>query len=118
MTSITTLTETTIQAAQAPVRILIVDDHGMVRFGLRGYLQSMPGLAVAGEASTAEEALELLEHTEIDVVLMDLALPGMSGAQATRLIVQRYPRVRVLVLTSFLDDDHVLPAIRAGAMGY
>ncbi len=104
--------------AQAPIRVLIVDDHGMVRFGLRGYLQSTPGLAVAGEASTAEEALNLLETVDIDVVLMDLALPAMSGAEATRLIKQRYPNMRVLVLTSFLDDDHILPAIRAGAAGY
>jgi DNA-binding NarL/FixJ family response regulator len=105
-------------AAQPPIRILIVDDHGMVRFGLRGYLQSTPGLHVAGEAASAEEALTLLETLNIDVVLMDLALPKMSGAEATRLIKQRYPDVQVLVLTSFLDDDHILPAIRAGARGY
>ncbi len=104
--------------AHPPIRILIVDDHGMVRFGLRGYLQSTPGLTVVGEAATAEEALDLLEKLEIDVVLMDLALPRMSGAEATRLIVQQHPGTRVLVLTSFLDDDHILPAIRAGAAGY
>lgn len=103
---------------QSAIRILIVDDHGMVRFGLRGYLQSTPGLTVMGEASSAEEALELLDKLDINVVLMDLALPEMSGADATRLIKQRYPDVRVLVLTSFLDDDHILPAIRAGAAGY
>ncbi len=103
---------------QSDIRILIVDDHGMVRFGLRGYLHSTPGLTVAGEASSAEEALALLETLDINVVLMDLALPEMSGAEATRLIRQRYPDVRVLVLTSFLDDDHILPAIRAGAAGY
>ena len=101
-----------------PIRILIVDDHGMVRFGLRGYLESTPGLTVVGEASNAEDALALIEQLEIDVVLMDLALPNMSGAQATRQIKQSHPGVRVLVLTSFLDDDHVFPAIRAGAAGY
>ncbi len=106
------------EGSQPPIRILIVDDHGMVRFGLLGYLQSTPGLTVVGEAATAEEALELLETLEIDVVLMDLALPRMSGADATRLIIQRHPGIRVLVLTSFLDDDHILPAIRAGAAGY
>ncbi len=103
---------------QAPIRILIVDDHGMVRFGLRGYLQSTPGLTVAGEACSAEEALTALETLDIDIVLMDLVLPGMSGAEATQLIKQRHPQIRVLVLTSFLDDDHVLAAIRAGAAGY
>ena len=103
---------------QSPIRILIVDDHGMVRFGLRGYLQSMPGLTVEGEASSAEQALELLETLDIDVVLMDLVLPNMSGSEATRLIKQRHPAIRVLVLTSFLDDEHILPAIRAGAVGY
>jgi NarL family two-component system response regulator LiaR len=107
-----------VEVSDLPIRILIVDDHGMVRFGLRGYLQSTPGLAVAGEAASAEDALTLLESLDIDVVLMDLALPGMSGAEATRLIAQRYANVRVLVLTSFLDDDHILPAIRAGAAGY
>jgi DNA-binding NarL/FixJ family response regulator len=103
---------------QSDIRILIVDDHGMVRFGLRGYLHSTPGLTVVGEASSAEEALALLEKLDINVVLMDLALPEMSGADATRLIRQRYPHIKVLVLTSFLDDDHILPAIRAGASGY
>src|SRR5689334_9244664 len=104
--------------AQSDIRILIVDDHGMMRFGLRGYLQSTPGLAVVGEASSAEEALNLLETLDINVVLMDLALPEMSGAEATRLIKQRHPEVKVLVLTSFLDEDHILPAIRSGAAGY
>ncbi len=101
-----------------PIRILIVDDHGMVRFGLRGYLESTPGLTVVGEASNAEDALVLIDQLDIDVVLMDLALPKMSGAQATRQIKQSHPDVRVLVLTSFLDDYHVFPAIRAGAAGY
>ncbi|HVO42740.1 MAG TPA: response regulator transcription factor [Aggregatilineales bacterium] len=100
------------------IKILIVDDHGMVRFGLRGYLQTTPGLTVVGEAACAEDALNLLDTQPIDVVLMDLALPKMSGADAIRLIVQRHPEVRVLVLTSFLDDAHTLPAIRAGATGY
>lgn len=100
------------------IKILIVDDHGMVRFGLRGYLQTTPGIAVVGEAACAEEALQILDAQPIDVVLMDLALPRMSGPEAIRIIVQRHPEVRVLVLTSFLDDAHTLPAIRAGATGY
>ncbi|MBZ0287240.1 MAG: response regulator transcription factor, partial [Anaerolineae bacterium] len=101
-----------------PIRILIADDHGMVRFGLRGYIETMPGLQVVGEAATGEEVLELLETQAVDIILMDLVLPGMSGAEATHIIAARYPNVRVIILTSFLDSAHVLPAIRSGAAGY
>jgi two-component system, NarL family, response regulator LiaR len=102
----------------SPIRVLVVDDHGMVRFGLRGYLESVPNLQVVGEASSGEQALELMESVDVDIVLMDLVLPGMSGADATREIAKRYQSVRVIILTSFLDDAHILPAIRAGAAGY
>jgi DNA-binding NarL/FixJ family response regulator len=102
----------------APIRILIADDHGMVRFGLRGYIETMPGLEVAGEAASGEEVLSLLEKLEVDIILMDLVLPGISGADATRVIAEKYPNVRVIILTSFLDSGHVLPAIRSGAAGY
>jgi DNA-binding NarL/FixJ family response regulator len=101
-----------------PIRVLIVDDHGVVRFGLRGYVQSVPYLTVVGEAGSGEEALSLMEHIGADVVLMDLVLPGISGAEATQEIMKRFPAVRVIILTSFLDDEHILPAIRAGAAGY
>ncbi|MBL8131826.1 MAG: response regulator transcription factor [Anaerolineae bacterium] len=100
------------------IRVMIVDDHGMVRFGLRGYIETMPGLKVVGEAGSGEEALRLLETTEVDIILMDLVLPGMSGADATGIIAERYPEVRVIIMTSFIDSAHVLPAIRAGAAGY
>ncbi len=102
----------------AVVRVLIVDDHGMVRFGLRGFIESVPYLCVVGEAATAEEALTLIKKLAVDVVLMDLVLPGLSGAAATREIATHFPNIRVLILTSFLDEAHVLPAIRAGAAGY
>ena len=102
----------------SPIRILIVDDHGMVRFGLRGYLASVPYLTVAGEATCGEEALDLLNRLTVDIVLMDLVLPGLSGAETTRQIGTKFPKVRVIILTSFLDEQHVLPAIRAGAAGY
>jgi DNA-binding NarL/FixJ family response regulator len=102
----------------SPIRILIADDHGMVRFGLRGYIETMPGLEVVGEAASGEEVLSLLETEAVDIVLMDLVLPGISGAEATRIISMRYPNVRVIILTSFLDSAHVLPAIRSGAAGY
>ncbi len=102
----------------SPIRVLIVDDHGMVRFGLRGYIESVPNLQVVGEAASGEQALQLMASVGVDIVLMDLVLPGISGADATREIAKRYPSVRVIILTSFLDDAHILPAIRAGAAGY
>lgn len=101
-----------------PIRVMIVDDHGMVRFGLRGYLETVPMLQVVGEAGSGEEALDLLQNLEVDIVLMDLVLPGMSGAQAIQCISERYPNLRVIVMTSFLDTAHVLSAVRAGAAGY
>ncbi len=102
----------------SPIRIVIADDHGMVRYGLRGYIESMPGLQVVGEAASGEEVLSLLRTEVVDVVLMDLLMPGISGAEATRIIAAHYPNVRVIILTSFLDSAHVLPAIRSGAAGY
>ncbi len=102
----------------SPIRIIIVDDHGMVRFGLRGYIETIPSLQVVGEAGSAEEVLELLTTVEVDIVLMDLVLPGMSGAEAIQHINVDHPRVRVIVMTSFLDAGHVLSAVRAGAAGY
>lgn len=100
------------------IRVLIVDDHGMVRFGLRGYIETTPSLTVVGEASSGEDALAQLETLAVDIVLMDLVMPGISGADATRVIGERWPEVKVIILTSFLDGAHVLPAIRAGAAGY
>jgi len=100
------------------IRIMIVDDHGMVRFGLRGYLETVPTMHVVSEAGSGEEALSQLQTLDVDIVLMDLVLPGMSGAQAIQHIREHYPRVRVIVMTSFLDADHVLSAVRAGAAGY
>ncbi|MFN8531367.1 MAG: response regulator transcription factor [Anaerolineae bacterium] len=100
------------------IRLMIVDDHGMVRFGLRGYIETIPSMSVVGEAGSGEEALELLKTLDVDIILMDLVLPGMSGAQAIQHIRDCYPRVRVIVMTSFLDAAHVLSAVRAGAAGY
>jgi DNA-binding NarL/FixJ family response regulator len=105
-------------ANNSPIRIVIVDDHGMVRFGLRGYIETIPALKVVGEAGSGEEALDLLKTLDTDIVLMDLVLPGMSGAEAIQHIGALYPEVRVIVMTSFLDTGHVLSAVRAGAAGY
>jgi two-component system, NarL family, response regulator LiaR len=100
------------------IRILIVDDHAVVREGLRTFLELQDGLEVVGEAGDGEEALPLAERLEPDVVLMDLVMPKLDGVGAMRELRRRVPGARVIVLTSFLEDDRLLPAIRAGAAGY
>lgn len=101
-----------------PVRVLLCDDHEMVRAGLRSFFDVQDGIEVVGEAGTAEQALALIGRTRPDVVLMDLMLPGMSGVEAVRRISADHPAVKVLVLTSFSSDSTVLEAVRAGAAGY
>lgn len=100
------------------ITVLIVDDHAVVREGLRTYLQLEEHVEVVGEAANGRDALALAEQLRPDVVLMDLQMPEMDGVAATRAIKERLPGSHVVVLTSFTDDQHVLPAIRAGATGY
>jgi NarL family two-component system response regulator LiaR len=100
------------------IRVLIVDDHAIVRKGICALLATEPGVHVVGEAHDGQEAIAQAERLEPDVVLMDLVMPGTDGLEATRRITARQPAVRVLVLTSFDGDDKVFPAIRAGALGY
>lgn len=100
------------------VRILIVDDHPVVRMGLRGMLQAYDDLEVVGEAGSGDEAVVLAAAARPDVVLMDLRMPGMDGATATARICQSTPGARVLVLTTYETDADILPAIEAGATGY
>jgi DNA-binding NarL/FixJ family response regulator len=102
----------------APVRVLIVDDHPVVRNGLRGMLDGEPGVAVVGEASDGAEALAVADRLAPDVVLMDLRMPGMDGIQATAAFAARGPTPRVLVLTTYDTDADVLRAVEAGATGY
>ncbi len=101
-----------------PVRVLIVDDHPVVRDGLRGVFGAEPDVEVVGEAADGAEALALVAQAPVDVVLMDLRMPAMGGVEAIRRLREVAPDVRVLVLTTFDTDSDVLPAIEAGATGY
>lgn len=100
------------------VRIVIADDHEVVRMGIKALLHQHADLCVVGEASTGEEAIEQAELHHPDVVVMDIRMPGMSGVDACRRIVQRVPGTRVVILTSFAEDELLFSAIRAGASGY
>jgi DNA-binding NarL/FixJ family response regulator len=100
------------------IRVLIADDHAVVRQGLRTFLELQDEIEVVGEAADGIEALELVQRTEPDVALLDLVMPRLGGLEAIRRIREVAPATRVLVLTSFADDDTVLPALRAGAAGY
>jgi DNA-binding NarL/FixJ family response regulator len=100
------------------IRLLIVDDHPVVRDGLRGMFTGVPGFEVVGEASDGGEALSLAEALKPDVILMDLHMPGMDGVEAIRQLERRGSPARVLVLTTYDQDSYVLPAIQAGATGY
>jgi len=99
-------------------RVVLVDDHELVRLGLRTLIDDQPDLEVVGEAGTAAEAIRVVERTRPDVALMDIRIPGEGGIEATRQITTRFPQTKVVMLTSFADDDLVVRAIGAGAVGY
>lgn len=101
-----------------PIRLLIADDHPMFRDGLRALIGSLADMSLLGEAITGEEAVALAEALQPDVVVMDLQMPGGTGIQATRRILQTTPHIGVLVVTMFEDDANVFAALRAGAGGY
>jgi NarL family two-component system response regulator LiaR len=100
------------------IRVVLVDDHPVVRQGVRAVLESRPGIVVVGEAGDGATAVAEVERLRPDVVLMDLVMPGLGGPAAIRRIRERAPSVRVLVLTSFASEDQVVPAVQAGAAGY
>ena len=100
------------------IRVLIADDHAVVRQGLRTFLELQDGIEVVGEAADGEEALAAAERLRPDVVLMDLVMPRLDGVDGDRRMRERSPATRVIVLTSFADDDKLFPAVRAGAAGY
>jgi NarL family two-component system response regulator LiaR len=100
------------------ISVLLVDDHSVVRMGLRAYFQTLPDIEVVGEAGAGADAVRLVGELAPDVVLMDLLLPGMDGVEATRQIKKVSPATQVIVLTSYHEDEHIFPAIRAGALSY
>ncbi len=102
----------------AKKKILLVDDHEVVRLGLKSLLEHHEQFEVVAEASTAQEAIEMVEKYHPDVVLMDIRLPGQSGIDACEEITERWPDVRVVILTSYAEDEMLFSAIRAGASGY
>ena len=101
-----------------PISILIVDDHEVVRNGIRAYLETLPKFNVVGEAASGEEAIKMAGELIPDVVLMDLVMPGMDGIETTREVKKISPRTQIVVLTSYHEDEQIFPALKAGAISY
>ncbi len=103
---------------EAAIRVVLVDDHAVVRKGVRALLDREPGIQVVGEAEDGEEAVRLVAQLRPDITLMDLEMPGMGGVEATRQIAERHPGAKIVVLTSHAAEEDVFPALKAGAVGY
>jgi NarL family two-component system response regulator LiaR len=101
-----------------PISIILVDDHEVVRNGVRAYLETLPDFQVVGEAASGEEAIGLVSDLIPDIVLMDLIMPGLDGVETIRRIKKISPRTQVVVLTSYHEDVHIFPALKAGAISY
>ena len=100
------------------IRIVVADDHAVVRQGLRSFLSLQEDMEVVGEAADGAEAVDAVERLQPDVVLMDMVMPGVDGLSAIRRLLELRPETRIVVLTSYADEDQVVPAVRAGAAGY
>jgi DNA-binding NarL/FixJ family response regulator len=101
-----------------PIRILLADDHTLVRAGIRSLLENIEGVEVIAEASDGREALRLVKTHRPDLVLMDIAMPGLNGLEAAARIAKKFPHVRVIILSMYVNEEYILQALRAGAMGY
>lgn len=100
------------------ISVLLVDDHAMVRQGVKAFLITQPDLSVVGEAGSGEEAIQLAAQLIPDVILMDLIMPNMDGVETTRRVKHVSPRSQIVVLTSYHEDEHIFPALKAGALSY
>jgi NarL family two-component system response regulator LiaR len=100
------------------IRVLLVDDHEMVRIGVSSYLSSQPDIEIIGEADNGKKAIELALSLRPDIILMDLVMKEMDGIEATRKIIESWPEAKIIIVTSFLDDEKVYPALEAGATSY
>ncbi|QBD79329.1 response regulator transcription factor [Ktedonosporobacter rubrisoli] len=103
---------------QDKITVIIVDDHSIVRQGVRAFLSIQPDVTVVGEVESGEAAVRMAAELVPDIVLMDLLMPGMGGVEATRQVKQVSPHTQVIVLTSYHEDEHIFPALRAGALSY
>ena len=101
-----------------PITVLVVDDHDVVRKGIHAYLDALPDFVVIGEADSGESAVDQAQEFVPDVALMDLVMPGMDGVEATRRVKTVSPRTQIVVLTSYHQDEHIFPALQAGAISY
>lgn len=100
------------------IKVLFVDDHEMVRIGVSSYLSAQPDIDVVGEADNGRKGVELALDLRPDIILMDLVMPVMDGIEATKTIIEQWPEAKIIIVTSFLDDEKVYPAMEAGAISY
>ena len=111
-------TPSTLGPSTKSIRVLLADDHTLVRAGIRALLEKLPGVEVAGEASDGREVIDLINAHQPDIVLMDISMPGLNGLQALARITRDFPHVRVIILSMHPNDEYVLQALKSGASGY